>query len=122
MSAQGSFHDGVTRRTLIVRTGEAAGAVGLASIAGLGPLTDALAAGGSLTQARQQTYRAMLEAVALVPDGGVSGALDAATRRFARWYGTAPDEANADVDLLLDEIDSGRPGGFANASPRARLQ
>lgn len=114
--------EGITRRKLFVHGGGAASAFGLASLAGIVPLANAVAAGGALSESRRRTYSAMLEAVARVPDSGVSGDLDAATERFARWYENSPPEAQSFVNGVLDALADGQAGGFANASPRARLQ
>jgi hypothetical protein len=114
-----------TRRGVVGRGGVAVGALGLASVAGVGGLEAALAAAsGGLSPARRRTYGALVEAVSLSDHNRVSVAnLGRTVDRFDDLYRGADPNWRRTVEISLDlaEKGSGR-SGFAQASARARLE
>lgn len=114
-----------TRRDVLQRGALLAGAAGAASIAGLGGIERALAAVSTqLSPAREATYAALVEAVALAGKSDVSADhLDRSTAEFAEIYADATAEMRANTDVVLDVIERGPGGdGFAKLRNNARLK
>jgi len=71
---------------------------------------------------REATYRAIVEAVGVLPDNQVDAALaEQATARFAQAFDERLPDWRREVDGLLRRIQRGAPGGFTELDPGARL-
>jgi hypothetical protein len=117
--------DRLTRRTLMRQGGVALGAAGALSLAGTGPIANALAAvaGDGLPEASRHTYAALIETLAAADAAPVHARrLGASTDAFAAWYDGCPAEQQANVDGVLALLEEGVPGGFSNVAVRARLR
>ena len=113
-----------TRRDLVRRSAMLAGAAGAASLAGVPGFENALAAvSGDLSPARRDTYSALVEAVALAGTTGVSdNDLKGTTDDFAGFYARAAAPVRANVDAILDSVETGEGRGFTKMDTRARLK
>lgn len=117
--------DRFTRRRFVRHGATLAGAASATALLGGTPLGRAIAASatGALSQARRKTYAAVVEAVALAKQSGVSAAnLDATTARFEALYRRGEPGFRSAVENVLDHVEQGAGGeGFSALSPRQRL-
>lgn len=111
---------GDTRRRFLARSGMATAAA--ASALSVGGAGAAASTASRLGAHRRDTYKALVEAVALSPGTLVDPRGSArATSALARFYRGAEPRTRASVDAALDELDSGLRRPFSALAPGRRL-
>jgi hypothetical protein len=113
----------ISRRSLLARGGSASLALGLSSFAApAGWLQAAAAAGDGLSPARQRSFAALNEALALAPEAHIERSAAAAVASLVAEYAVASPEGRSNIDVSLDALEANhRSGTFVGLAPAERV-
>jgi hypothetical protein len=114
--------DATTRRQFLVRGGALAGALALGGGVAVVAPSRGTAQAAALTDARRQTYTALMEAVLAQPSVRLDPALaPQATATFAAAYADWPEDQRRQADGVLDALERApAAGGFSGLGRGAR--
>jgi hypothetical protein len=111
---------GTTRRQFLARGGALAGALAVGGTAALLP-SGGQAQATALTDARRQTYTALMETVVTGPSMRLDASLaPGAAEQFAGAYAGWPVERRRAADAVLDALESSTAAGFSALAPGRR--